>query len=208
MIISRCSTNETKQDVTRQTEELKSKYSNTYEIVKVFEYYKSGRSNDDHLKDILDYAINNNIQHLLFHEISRIARRVIETLVFVRSCTANNINVVIDNYSMHTLKQDKTEDFSTTTMLQIGAAFSEIEIRSTYARLSSGRRRYVKAKGVLGRKQGTSESKQTSLMKHKDVVKYIKQGLSVRTVMKLTEKSNGTVQKVKLLLSDRRRIEI
>ena len=208
MIISRCSTNETKQDVTRQTEELQSKYSNTYEIVKVFEYYKSGRSNDDHLKDILDYAIDNNIQHLLFHEISRIARRVIETLVFVRNCTANKINVVIDNYSMHTLEEDKTEKFMTTTMLQIGAAFSEIEVRSTFARLESGRKKYIAAGGILGRSKGTTQSKESSLIRHRDVVKYLKQGMSIRTIMKLTTKSNGTVQKVKLLLSDKRKTEI
>jgi len=33
------------------------------------------------------------------------------------------------------------------------------------------------------------------LTEHKDVAKLFKQGLSIRKVMKLTEKSSGTVQK-------------
>lgn len=201
MIISRCSTNETKQDVTRQTEELRTKYCNRYQIDKVFEYYKSGRSNDDQLNEILTFAIENNIRHLLFHEISRIARRVIETLVFVRNCTENKINVVIDNYSMHTLNDDKTENLMTKTMLQIGAAFSEVEVRHTQSRLNSGRTKYIASGGVLGRKPNTKESKQVTLDKHKDIAKLLRQGHSVRNIMKLTDKSNGTVQKVKQLLA-------
>src|ERR1700679_3297898 len=120
MIVSRCSTNETKQDVTRQTADLKKKYSNTYLIVKSFEYYKSGRKNDNELNEILIFAIDNKIQHILFTEVSRIARRVIEILIFVENCTKNKINVVIDNYNMHSLNTDTTENMMTKTMLQIG----------------------------------------------------------------------------------------
>jgi DNA invertase Pin-like site-specific DNA recombinase len=200
MIISRCSTNETKQDVTRQTVELKAKYSNRYEIAKVVEYYKSGRFNDEQLSEILKHAIENNIQNLLFHEISRIGRKTIETLVFVRNCTENKINVVIDNYSMHTLNEDKTENMMTKTMLQIGAAFSEVELRQTQNRLNSGRAKYIANGGVLGRSKNSLEPKEQTLDKHKDIIKYVKQGQSVRNIMKLTNKSNGTVQKVKQLL--------
>ena len=200
MIISRCSTSDLRQDVSRQTNELEAKYRTQFEIVKNFEYYKSGRANDEQLLDILEHAIQNKVQHLLFSEISRIARRVIETLIFIRTCTSKKINVVIDNYSMHTLNADKTENCMTTTMLQLGAAFSEVEVRQTFQRLQSGRAYFVASGGKLGRKVNSKESKHTTLEKHKDVVKYLKKGHSVRTIMKLTEKSNGTIQKIKHLL--------
>lgn len=201
IIISRCSTTDTKQDVTRQSTDLNNKFSNSYEIVKTIEYYKSGRKNDNELNEILAYAIDNGIQHILFTEVSRIARRVIEILVFVETCTKNKINVIIDNYNMHSLNPDKTENFMTKTMLQIGAAFSEVEIRSTFSRLQSGRAKYIAGGGKLGRKPNSKLSKEKTLEKHKDIIKFLKQGQSVRTIMKLTDKSNGTVQKIKLLLA-------
>lgn len=197
VIIARCSTNDKRQDVTRQTYDLQNKYANTYEIVKVLEYYKSGVKNDTEIKDIFQYAINNNIQHILFSEISRIARRVIETLVFIESCSKNKINVIIDNYNMHTLNSDKTENMMTKTMLQIGAAFSEMELRHTKHRLDSGRAKYIAAGGRLGRKPDTKLTKEAFLQKHKEILKHLKQGQSVRTIMKLTSKSCGTIQKVK-----------
>ena len=201
IIISRCSTNETRQDVTRQTADLTKKYSATYQIVKSFEYYKSGRKNDSELSEILAYALENGIQHVLFTEVSRIARRVIEILIFVENCTKGKINVIIDNYNMHSLNADKTENMMTKTMLQIGASFSEMELRHTQARLNSGRAKYIASGGILGRKLNSKQPKEKTLERHKDVVKYLKQGQSIRTIMKLTDKSSGTIQKIKQILA-------
>jgi len=47
IIISRCSTTELKQNVTRQGEELRSNYGGAYQIVKEFSYYLSGTKNDE-----------------------------------------------------------------------------------------------------------------------------------------------------------------
>ena len=201
VIIARCSTNEKRQDVTRQTFDLQNKYATSYEIVKVLEYYRSGEKNDAEINDILTYASNNNIQHILFSEISRIARRVIETLVFIESCTKQKINVVIDNYNMQSLNKDKTENQMTKTMLQIGAAFSEMELRQTKHRLNSGRAKYIAAGGRLGRKPDTKLTNAEFLEKHKDIIKQLKQGQSIRIIMKLTSKSSGTIQKVKHILT-------
>jgi len=197
IIIARCSTNDKRQDVTRQTFDLQNKYGNTYNIIKVLEYYKSGEKNDMEINEVLQYALDNNIQHILFSEISRIARRVIETLIFIENCTKMKVNVIIDNYNMHSLNADKTENMMTKTMLQIGAAFSEMELRQTKQRLNSGRAKYIAAGGRLGRKPDSKLTKADFLHKHKDIVKYLKQGQSVRAIMKLTSKSSGTIQKVK-----------
>ena len=47
---------------------------------------------------------------------------------------------------------------------------------------------------------GFTKDKETLLNQHKDVVKYLRQGRSVRNTMKLTGKSGGTVQKIKGLI--------
>jgi len=207
IIISRCSTNETKQDVTRQTHDLKTKYANRYNIVKEFEYYKSGTANDRELSEVLTYAISNKIDHLLFTEVSRIARRVIETLVFIRSCTDHRINVLISQYDLNTLNNDRTENLMTTNMLNIAAIFANMELQQTKQRLNSGRAKYIKAGGRLGRNEGSIETPELFVSKHKDVAKYLRQGQSVRTVMKLTGKSSGTVQKVKKIVKETKLIK-
>ena len=197
IIIARCSSNEKRQDVTRQTYDLENKYSKIYTIVNIQEYYKSGQSNDSEMQEIFDYAINNDIQHILFSEISRIARRVIEILVFIEKCTKNKINVVLDNYNLNSLNQDKSENMMTKVMLQFGATFAEMELSQTKYRLNSGRAKYIANGGRLGRNPDTKLTKEQFLQKHKDVVKYLKQKQSVRTISKLTAKSTCTIQKVK-----------
>ena len=76
IIISRCSTNENRQDVTRQSQELVSNYGGTYSIAKEFSYYKSGTKNDEVNNEILDYAIANGVKHIIASEISRISRKI------------------------------------------------------------------------------------------------------------------------------------
>lgn len=85
-------------------------------------------------------------------------------------------------------------------MLTIGASFASMELKQTMVRMNSGRKKYLREGGKLGRNKGTVESSQQFLAKHKDVVKHLKAGQSVRNTMTLTAKSSGTVQKVKRLL--------
>jgi DNA invertase Pin-like site-specific DNA recombinase len=151
------------------------------------------------MDEIIIYAVNNNIQHILFSEISRIGRRVIETLIFIENCTKHRINVYIDNYNMNSLNEDKSENMMTKIMLQIGATFAEMELRQTHNRLNSGRAKYIANGGRVGRKPETKLTKEQFLEKHKDIIKFLKQGHSVRNIMKLTTKSNGTILKVKKL---------
>jgi len=200
IIVSRCSTNEKRQDVSRQSYDLQNKFSKVYEIVKKLEYYKSGEKNEKEMDEIIQYAIINDIQHILFSEISRIGRRVIETLVFIENCTKHRINVHIDNYNMNSLNDDKSENMMTKIMLQIGASFSEMELKQTYSRLNSGRAKYIANGGKLGRNPDTKLTKEQILEKHKDIIKYLNQSQSVRNIMKLTAKSSGTIQKVKQLI--------
>jgi hypothetical protein len=55
--------------------------------------------------------------------------------------------------------------------------------------------------GLLGHKPDSKKSKEQTLEMHKDILKYLKHGQSVRNIMTLTKKSNGSVQKVKQLLA-------
>ena len=202
IIISRCSTNEAKQDVSRQTEELTLKYGNQFKIVKSFAYYQSGTKNDEMNKCILEFAIDNKIENILVSEVSRIGRRVVNVLQFIEECSENKINVIIDNYNLNSLNKDKTVNTITQLILNISASISAIELQETTRRLSSGRAKYIRDGGVLGRKKGTTKNDSTLLSDHADIVKFIRQGQSVRNTMKLTGKSSGTIMKVKKLTAN------
>ena len=68
-------------------------------------------------------------------------------------------------------------------------------------RVKSGYENFRKNGGRVGRKEGFRKDKDLLLTEHKDVVKLLKQGFSVRKTMKLTDKSSGTVMKVKGLIN-------
>lgn len=203
IIIGRCSTTERKQDVQRQVRELKDKYSHAFKIVDVIEYYQSGTKNKEINHSILSGVKENQIQNIIVTEISRIGRRVIEVLNFIEDCNQNKINVVISNYNMHSLTDQKEPNSMVQTMLQIAATFSNMELQLIKERLNSGRKHYIEKGGVIGRKSGSKESEKMFLEKHKDVQKYLKQDLSIRMIAKLTSKSNGTIQKVKRTLIEK-----
>lgn len=200
IIISRCSTNETKQDVTRQSEQLNSSYGQQYQIVKEFTYYKSGTKNDEVNAEILDYAIKHGVRHIIALEISRISRKISSFALFLECCNDNNINIIIDNFKLHTLLPTGEKNAMVQTMLSIASTFASMELSLIQERLNSGRAKYIRDGGTLGRKVGSTKDDTKLLSEHADIVKFLRQGQSVRNTMKLTEKSSGTVQKVKKLM--------
>lgn len=200
IIISRCSTTEAKQDVTRQSEELITNYGNTYQIVKEFSYYKSGTKNDLVNDEILEFAINNDIKHIISAETSRISRKISSFALFLERCNDNRINIIIDNYKLHTLLENGQVNGMVQTMLSIASTFASAELRLIKSRLDSGRAKYIKDGGKLGRKAGSTKNSKQLLSEHSDIVKFVKQNQSVRIIMKLTGKSSGTVQKIKKLI--------
>lgn len=200
IIISRCSSNENRQDVTRQSQDLTSKYSNRFDIIKTFEYYQSGTKNENENDKFLKFAIENNIQVILVTELSRISRTVIGFLNFKKICDEAKINIIIDDKNLNTLNQDKSVDLNTELILTIGASFAKMELIQTKLRLNSGRNKYIRDGGKLGRKEGSIKDQKKLKEEHADIIKFLKQGQSVRNTMKLTGKSSGTIQKIKKIL--------
>jgi DNA invertase Pin-like site-specific DNA recombinase len=201
IIISRCSTSETKQDVTRQSEQLTSSYGHQYEIIKHFSYYMSGTKNDEVNADILNYAIQHDVKHIITIEISRISRRISTFALFLERCNDNGINIIIDNFKLHTLLPSGQKNEMVQTMLSIAQTFCMMELSLIQSRLNSGRAKYIRDGGTLGRKVGSTKHDAKLLSEHADIVKFLRQGQSVRNIMKLTSKSSGTVQKIKKIVA-------
>jgi DNA invertase Pin-like site-specific DNA recombinase len=202
IIISRCSTNESKQDVTRQSESLISTYGHQYQIVKEFTYYKSGTKNDEVNSEILDYAIQHRVKHIIALEISRISRKISSFALFLEKANDNGINIIIDNFKLHTLLPTGEKNAMVQTMLSIASTFASMELSLIQERLNSGRAKYIREGGKLGRKEGSIKENSQLLKEHSDIVKFLRQGQSIRNTMKLTGKASGTIQKVKQIMSN------
>jgi DNA invertase Pin-like site-specific DNA recombinase len=86
-------------------------------------------------------------------------------------------------------------------MVQILNSVNEMERQTIVQRLQSGYKQHRALNKPVGRKPGVKiKSDEQFLTENKEVSKLLKQGYSVRKVMKLTDRSSGTVQKVKKLV--------
>lgn len=202
VIYSRVSTNT--QDYTRQTEEL-STYAQkmNFDVLCAFEEKVSGSKNNDDrpaLTAMIQYIKEHQVDKVLCWELSRIGRNTIEVLKTIQLLNENKISLFIKNYNIETLNDRGEINPLSQFMIQILTSVSEMERTTIRQRVKSGYDSYRKHGGKVGRKEGYKKDTETLLAEHKDVVKLLKQGYSIRKVMKLTDKSGGTVQKVKGLL--------
>jgi DNA invertase Pin-like site-specific DNA recombinase len=204
VIYSRVSTNS--QDYKRQTEELL-EFSNkmNYEVVSTFEEKISGgKTNEERpeLMKMINYIKSNKIDKVLCWELSRIGRNTIEVLKTIQLLNENCISLYIKNHNIETLNDKCEINPMSQFLIQILTSVSEMEKTQIRQRIKSGYESFRKNGGKVGRKEGFKKDNETLLTEHKDVVKLLKQGYSVRKTMKLTDKSSGTIQKIKKIISE------
>jgi DNA invertase Pin-like site-specific DNA recombinase len=205
IIFSRVST--LAQDYQRQTAELL-EYADKmgYSVEKVFEEKISGAKKNEERKELMammSYIKNNHIEKVLTWELSRIGRNAIQVLQVIEMLNEAKISLYIKNYNLETLNPNGTVNPLSQFMVQILNSVNEMERQTIVQRLRSGYSA-ARSKGVrVGRKTGVQvKSDDQFLKENKEVAKLLKQGFSVRKVMKLTDRSSGTVQKVKKLIAN------
>jgi len=202
VIYARVSTNS--QDYKRQTEELLV-YSkkNNYEVVNIFEEKISGgKTNEERpqLLKMINFIKFNKIDKVLCWELSRIGRNTIEVLKTIQLLNENCISLYIKNHNIETLNDKCEVNPMSQFLIQILTSVSEMEKTQIRQRIKSGYDSFRNNGGKVGRKDGFKKDNETLLAEHKDIVKLLRQGMSVRKTMKLTDKSSGTVQKIKKII--------
>jgi DNA invertase Pin-like site-specific DNA recombinase len=86
-------------------------------------------------------------------------------------------------------------------MLALLAEMAHNESETLRERIKSGLA-LARSRGVmLGRRKGTTLTRDQFLQKHKDILRQLKAGQSVRNVTKIVSKSISTVQRVKAALA-------
>lgn len=203
VIYSRVSTQT--QDNKRQIEELKA-FSNKhgYEVLSVFQEKVSGAKKNEERKALMDmikFINDNEVEKVLCWELSRLGRSTVEVLKTIEILTENKISLFIKNFNLETLDENGNKNPLSNLLVEILSSINTLERTQTRQRIKSGYDHFRANGGKVGRKKGFRKSEEQILQDHKEVVKYLKKGRSVREIMKLTNKSNGTVMKVKRLLS-------
>jgi DNA invertase Pin-like site-specific DNA recombinase len=204
VIFSRVSTS--LQDYQRQTIELKEFSSKmNFDVVDIFEERISGAKENNErpvLTSMIEFVKKNNIDKVLCWELSRIGRNTIEVLKTIKLFNDNKISLYIKNYNIETLNENGEINPLSQFMIQILTSVSEMERTTIRQRIKSGYEQYRNGGGKVGRKEGFKKDESTLLTEYKDVVKLLKQDYSVRKIMKLTDRSSGTIMKVKRVLNN------
>lgn len=191
-----------KQETARQVSELRSHAeAKGWAVVAVCEELAvSGRADESErhgLQAAEELARSGKIKKVMVHEVSRLARRNSIVHKFVETLEELGVSLYWHSQGVETLMPSGKRNPAASVMLALLAEMARNETETLRERINSGLAE-ARRKGVkLGRPSGTGLEGAALLEKHKDVVKALKAGQSVRNAAKITGKGVSTVQRVK-----------
>jgi DNA invertase Pin-like site-specific DNA recombinase len=209
IIFSRCSSSgalETRQDTTRQVQDLQ-RYasSNDLSIIKTYEEHISGgKANKDRpiLQEALSFCQENHIDIILVSELSRLGRKCDEILETIKFLKDHHINCYFQKEQLSIFDSEGQENPYLTIMTAVLGTAAELERQSIYWRLKSGRDKYIREGGKVGKPKGSGVKDKTQLSsEYKSIIRCLRSGQSVRHTALITGYSSSTVQRVKKVFS-------
>lgn len=201
VIYARVSSNNDRQDTTRQIEDLR-KYavSQNIEIVNVFQEHISGAKKNEErqvLTDCLEYCTQHSVDYLLLSELSRLGRSTLQVLRSLETLHEAKVSVYIQNLGLYTLQADGKVNPIVSMLTTLLAEMGNIERSNIQYRLNSGRANYIAKGGKLGRRKGSIKTEDKKKEEYKDTIALLKKGYSIRNVAKLQGIGISTVQRIK-----------
>ncbi|MHB8002878.1 recombinase family protein [Clostridium botulinum] len=147
---ARCSTNNIRQDITRQTRELKYLGVNINNIY--FEYASGTKTNREQLKRLIDIVVEGDT--IISTEVSRITRSSKQLCEIIEFAKIKKIKLILGNFVVDC---SKNLDPMTEGMLKMMGVFAELERNIISQRVKSGMAN-AKSKGkTIGRPSKTKE---------------------------------------------------
>ena len=173
---------------------------NGYQIIKIFAEHISGAKKNEErpvLQECLEFCESDNMDCILVSELSRLGRNVDEVLATVKRCKDNNINIYFQKEGLSLFQPDGSKNPFLNIFISILGTVAEMERENIYFRLKSGRDKFVAEGGKLGRKEGSTKSRDQKAEEYKNVLRELKRGTSVRRTAKLHDISHSTVERLK-----------
>jgi DNA invertase Pin-like site-specific DNA recombinase len=194
-----------KQETARQISELR-QYADGkgYEVLEVCEETISGSAQEDQrhgLRRAEHLARQGKIKKVLVHEVSRIARRNSVAHRFVETLEECGVSLYWHAQNIETLLSSGKRNPAAGIMLALLAEMARNELETLRERIKSGLV-LARSRGVtLGRPKHTKYGRDYFLQKHRDIVRQLKAGQSIRNTAKIVGKGISTVQRVKVALA-------
>ena len=194
-----------KQENDRQISELQA-YADSkgYEVMEICEEQVSGNADesDRHgLHRAEELARAGIVKKILVHEVSRLARRNSIAHAFVETLEEMGVSLYWHQQGIETLLPNGKRNPAASIMFALLAEMARSERETLSERIKSGLQEARRKGRKLGRRVGTTESKEKFLTKHADIIRRLKEGHSVRNTAKITGKGGSTVQRVKAALA-------
>ena len=194
-----------KQETARQISELR-QYADGkgYEVLEVCEETISGSAQEDQrhgLRRAEQLALEGKIKKVLVHEVSRIARRNSVAHRFVETLEECGVSLYWHARSIETLLPNGKRNPAAGIILALLAEMARNESETLRERIKSGLA-LARSRGViLGRSKDTKYGRDYFLQKHRDIVRQLRAGQSIRNAAKIVSKGISTVQRVKVALA-------
>lgn len=201
VIYTRVSSTGDRQNTDRQVADLKA-YAEyrQFEVTGVFEEKISGAKKNSErpvLVEALEYCETNSIDILLVSELSRLGRNAFEVLEVVKRLVDNKINLFMQKEQFTLLDENKQPSTFAPIMIATLSTCAQMERENIKFRLNSGRAQYIAKGGKLGRKVGSTKTKEQKKEEYKEVLTLLKKGYSIRNIAQLCETGISTVQRLK-----------
>jgi DNA invertase Pin-like site-specific DNA recombinase len=198
-IYARVSSTSDRQDTTRQVEDLTAyAQRNGLALDRTFTEKVSGaKSRKDRpvLDQCLKYCVANHIDILLVSELSRLGRNVDDILQNVIFCKTAHLNIYFQKEGLSLFQPDGSENPYLTVIIAVLGTCASIERENIKFRLNSGREKYIRDGGKLGRKEGYRKQPDDYERDYPEVFKELRRRdrLSYDRIARLCKVSKNTV---------------
>lgn len=156
---ARCSTNEDKQDITRQIRELKA--AGAQEVI--FEYEHGDAKVKQNLQMLLDTAVEGDT--IVTLEVSRLSRSTQQLCEIVETIKRKRLRLVIVGSITVDCRNGEIDPMSQ-AFIQMSAVFAELELSIIRARVRSGMKAAAAKGKKIGRKPTTADNIPAVFYKH------------------------------------------
>jgi DNA invertase Pin-like site-specific DNA recombinase len=197
-----------KQNNERQIHELReAAAANGWDVVEVIEEAGiSGNAGDSQrhgLARARELANAGQIRKVLFHEVSRLARRNSIAHGFLEEMETLGVSLYWHAQRIETLLPSGKRNPAAAVMFALLAEMARSERETLVERINSGLAKARRDGRKLGRPKGSGLAPVDFLANHKDVEKQLGAGQSIRNAAKITGKGVSTVQRVKAAMDAR-----
>jgi DNA invertase Pin-like site-specific DNA recombinase len=145
----------------------------------------------------MELARAGSIRKVLVHEVSRVARRKSTAHRFVEDLEACEVSLYWHAQRIETLLPSGKRKPAASIMFSLLAEMARNERDTLVERIKSGLEEARRKGHTLGRPAGSVQTRDEMLAKHRDVVRHLRAGHSIRHTAKITGKGGSTVQRVK-----------